>query len=420
MSITGLTPSLARRAVGIATFTRFADGMGVAVFMAVAPLLAMQFGATVQAAPMIAAVASLFWLLSSPVFGWLSDRHGRRGPIVLGVLFSLAGAALPILVPTLLGLLVSRMLIGVGSANSVPCSAVYADMSTPERRPQMMALRQASFSFGLMAGPLVALLATGAGLTAVFWVLTALFGVNLLLTAFMPETRLGGAAAASSPAAAGASSPSRPVGATILLCVLVTLSFALVHSALPLVLAQMFVADDSLSRGLPLGADSQARTVALTTVSMMTATFSAFAAQMFLAARLIRRVGPVAVVIGITLLWAATQAVTPLTQSVGWYAYLLTVISSGACYGLFYPALSTVLSLRAGMAHQARAFGKMEMASASGILVAPLMSGWLAAAGPQWLYGAAASVMIAAALLAMLLRASLAPQAPEPSPVLAP
>jgi DHA1 family tetracycline resistance protein-like MFS transporter len=144
--------------------------------------------------------------LSGPVLGMLSDRFGRR-PVLL---ISIFGLALDFLVmafaPTLVWLLLGRVLNGLTAASFSTANAYVADVSTPANRAKNFGWMGAAFSVGFLLGPMLGgVLATysvhfgslalsplrtpflvAAGLCAVNWV----YGLLVLPESLPPERRI--------------------------------------------------------------------------------------------------------------------------------------------------------------------------------------------------------------------------------------
>jgi len=125
----------------------------------------------------------------SPIWGRLSDRHGRR-PILL---ISTAGAAVSYMLfaigsgfenhtAALWALLVSRIFAGICGGNITVAQAYIADITPPENRSKRMALIGVAFGLGFVIGPALGGItlyffgATGPG-----WTAAALCAANFIL-----------------------------------------------------------------------------------------------------------------------------------------------------------------------------------------------------------------------------------------------
>lgn len=92
--------------------------------------------------------------LFAPLWGRLSDRHGRVSVLAAGFAAFLVGAAATALAPNLGFVYAARLLAGAGAAAIVPTAQAYiADLSsTVERSRRFVLLGSASF-IGFLAGP---------------------------------------------------------------------------------------------------------------------------------------------------------------------------------------------------------------------------------------------------------------------------
>ncbi len=152
----------------------------------------------------IFSLSAAAWTVTSPIWGRLSNRWGRRPVIVIG----LAGFATSMLLfgitaqlamsgiitglwPVFICLLLSRSLFGLFGSGTPPASQAYiADRTAPVERTDALAGLTSGFTFGSVAGPAVAAaLVTGFGLLSpvVLAALGALVMAVLVWTK-LPET----------------------------------------------------------------------------------------------------------------------------------------------------------------------------------------------------------------------------------------
>lgn len=104
-------------------------------------------------------VGLLFFLVPAPKFvmapiwGWLSDRWGRRPVLAMITVGTLAAAVVWGMSSTLAVLALSRLMAGIFGAQAVLAYAVAADVSAPEKRAASMGVLGAAFGLGMTVGP---------------------------------------------------------------------------------------------------------------------------------------------------------------------------------------------------------------------------------------------------------------------------
>lgn len=126
-----------------------------------------------------------------PIFGVLSDRLGRRGPLLLALAVCVVASIVTAIAPTLLILIAARSVQGAAAAGGVVIArAVVSDLATGNVAARV-------FSFMVMVGgiaPIVAPVigswaALLGGWRATFWVLLGLVMLVLVITLFVvPES----------------------------------------------------------------------------------------------------------------------------------------------------------------------------------------------------------------------------------------
>jgi MFS family permease len=170
-------------------FTVLIDLIGLGNVVPLVPMYSRHYGASGWLIGAIIASFSAMQFIFSPIWGRLSDRHGRR-PILL---ISTAGASLSYILfaiasgiqnPTLaLGaLLVSRAFAGACGGNITVAQAYIADITPPENRSKRMGLIGMAFGLGFIFGPAISGIALKfGGATAPGWTAAALCALNFVL-----------------------------------------------------------------------------------------------------------------------------------------------------------------------------------------------------------------------------------------------
>ena len=133
--------------------TVFLDLIGFGIIIPLVGIYGRKFGASTLELAILGAIYSLMQFFFSPIWGRLSDRHGRR-PILL---MSLAGSVLSYFLfavaHSLWLLILSRALAGIFAANISTAQAYIADVTKPEDRAKGMGLIGAAFGIGFTLGP---------------------------------------------------------------------------------------------------------------------------------------------------------------------------------------------------------------------------------------------------------------------------
>jgi EmrB/QacA subfamily drug resistance transporter len=125
---------------------------------------------------------------ATPLFGKLSDIHGRRRMMLVAIVIFIAGSVACALAPNMPALIASRALQGVGGGGILPIAhTIIGDMVTPRERPRYQSYTSIMFMAASIIGPVV-----GGVLTDyVHW--TMIFWINLpmgLLALWMTDRAL--------------------------------------------------------------------------------------------------------------------------------------------------------------------------------------------------------------------------------------
>ena len=156
------------------------------------PLYADALGVSTATIGLVISAFGLARLMTNMPTAILSQRFGRRLPLVGGPLVAGIGNALAGTADSLELLLVYRFISGVGSAAFITGAVIFiGDISTPENRGRMMSIYQGSFALGISLGPaLGGLIAEVFGLRAPFFVVGVLSLFSGLWAYFkVPESR---------------------------------------------------------------------------------------------------------------------------------------------------------------------------------------------------------------------------------------
>jgi DHA1 family tetracycline resistance protein-like MFS transporter len=136
---------------------------GFGIFFPIFPFLAMHVGATPTETTLAMGAYSLGQLISGPIWGRISDRHGRKFVLVIGV----AGAATSYLLlanaDTIETMASVRLFSGLMAGNLGAAFAAAADLADERTRARNMGLLGAAVGLGFIAGPALGAFIVGNG-----------------------------------------------------------------------------------------------------------------------------------------------------------------------------------------------------------------------------------------------------------------
>jgi len=232
--------------------TVFIDLIGFGIVVPLVPIFSRHYGAGGFVIGAIIASFSAMQFVFSPIWGRLSDRHGRR-PILL---ISTAGAALSYVLfavgsgfenhtVALWTLLVSRVFAGICGGNITVAQAYIADITPPENRSKRMGLIGMAFGLGFIFGPALSGIALKLfGSTGPGWTAAALCAANFFLAFCILAESLkpDSSQAARRPHFAqwGHTLAQPKIGLLILIFFLATFAFSCFESTLPLLVSDNF------------------------------------------------------------------------------------------------------------------------------------------------------------------------------------
>jgi DHA1 family tetracycline resistance protein-like MFS transporter len=163
----------------------FIDLIGFGLVIPLLPFYAEQHHASPETVTLLMATYSFMQLFAGPLWGRLSDRHGRR-PVLL---LSLVGSVLSYLwlgfADSLWMLFGARALQGAMAGNIAAAQAYIADVTSPENRARGMGLIGAAFGLGFILGPAIGGLLAGSDPNAPDVQLPFLLGAGLSAAAFV-------------------------------------------------------------------------------------------------------------------------------------------------------------------------------------------------------------------------------------------
>lgn len=143
--------------------TAFVDMVGLTMIMPLLPFYATEFGASATLVGVLISAFSVAQLAVAPVWGRFSDRYGRRPAILVGLMVTAVAYLTFAAAGSVLALLLSRLVQGVGGGTIGVVQAYVADASSAEERTKSLGWLSAVTSLGAVAGPAFGSVMVGLG-----------------------------------------------------------------------------------------------------------------------------------------------------------------------------------------------------------------------------------------------------------------
>jgi multidrug resistance protein len=172
--------------IGIA----FVDMLGFFLILPILPYYALELQATPETIGWIIASFSIAQLVAAPLWGRLSDRHGRRPALMIGLFASAVAFVVFAFARTIPLLFVSRLVQGAGGGTTAVTQAYVSDSVAPADRARALGWLSAATAAGVMLGPAIGSAATHLGPEAPGLIAAALCLANVLAAwKWLPESR---------------------------------------------------------------------------------------------------------------------------------------------------------------------------------------------------------------------------------------
>jgi DHA1 family tetracycline resistance protein-like MFS transporter len=163
-----------RRALGILFLAVLTNLIGFGIIIPLLPFYGQAMGASELQIGLLFASFSVAQLLSSPVWGTLSDRYGRKPFLLLGLLGAAAGFVIMALAPSLEWLFIARLVDGACGGMIATVRAYLSDVLEERERARGFGFIGAAFGIGFIAGPALGSLLVQWNLKAPAWAAAAL------------------------------------------------------------------------------------------------------------------------------------------------------------------------------------------------------------------------------------------------------
>ncbi|MDE0799822.1 MAG: MFS transporter [Rhodospirillaceae bacterium] len=163
----------------------FVDLVGFGIMIPLLPFYVERVGAGPEIITITLGLYSLFQFVAAPLWGRLSDKHGRK-PILA---WTLSGLAISYLIlgfaDSLWMIIVSRVFGGLMAGNISTAFAYVADITTPETRAKGMGMVGAAFGLGFIFGPVIGGVLAGSDAETANFLIPALVAASLTMAAFL-------------------------------------------------------------------------------------------------------------------------------------------------------------------------------------------------------------------------------------------
>lgn len=145
-----------KAALALIFLSVFIDLLGFGILIPILPAFATKILSMDEAAIGIAIASySFIQFIFNPVFGRISDKHGRKPVIIFCLLINAAGYIIFAFTNSYLMLLISRIIAGIGGSSIAVAQAYIADITTRESRSKGMGLIGSAFGLGFVFGPII-------------------------------------------------------------------------------------------------------------------------------------------------------------------------------------------------------------------------------------------------------------------------
>ena len=185
-----MTQKSNRKNVAILSLALGVVMLGFGIVMPIMPFYVESMGASATELGLLVAISPAIQLFASPLWGSISDRHGRRPVIAIGLLGYGLSMLLFGLSTRLWMLFVARGVGALLSAATMPTTMAYiGDSTSEEERGGGMGALGAATGLGVVLGPALGGLLGGESLSTPFFLTAAVCLLTLVLVwLFLPES----------------------------------------------------------------------------------------------------------------------------------------------------------------------------------------------------------------------------------------
>ena len=179
-----------RLAIGVIFTTILIDFIGFSILIPVLPGYVERLGIDAFHIGVITALYALGLVLFLPLWGWVSDRVGRRPVLLVSLLGTAFSFVLLALAETLPAVLLARFLGGFFGASIGTAQAYMTDLTDEDSRAQGMGVIGAASGIGIVLGTALGGILGGIDPTLPFYATAGVAAANFALAAFaLPESK---------------------------------------------------------------------------------------------------------------------------------------------------------------------------------------------------------------------------------------
>lgn len=165
----------------------FIDILGFSVLIPLLPYFSAQYGAPAWLIGLLLSTNALFGFFSGPIWGALSDAHGRKPMLLISQAGTLAGFLMLAFSNSLAMLFASRIVDGIFGGNYPIAKAIIGDRAPPRDRGRLMTNVGTAHVLASLVGPGLGGFLSQWGIWAPGFASAALSLVTILLTVFFVQ-----------------------------------------------------------------------------------------------------------------------------------------------------------------------------------------------------------------------------------------